>query len=100
MAKETKIGLALILVLLGAFSFVAYKKMNEHNETLKEIAKTEKSEDDDDDSLESLIRQGKKIVEARKGERLNKESKECLQKRPANGASQENEHDRDGVRQL
>jgi hypothetical protein len=57
-------------------------------------------EDDDDDSLESLIHQGKKIVEARKGERLNKELKERQRNRPANDALQVNKLDENGVRQL
>jgi hypothetical protein len=57
-------------------------------------------EDDDDDSLESLIHQGKKIVEARKGEKLNEESKKYRKDRPTNDALRVNEHDREGVRQL
>jgi hypothetical protein len=57
-------------------------------------------EDEDDDSLESLIHQGKKIVEARKGERLNKELKERQRNRPANDALQVNKLDENGVRQL
>jgi hypothetical protein len=57
-------------------------------------------EDDDDDSLESLIHQGKKIVEARKGEQLNVESKKHRKDRPTNDALRVNKHDREGVRQL
>jgi len=38
MAKETKIGLSFIVVLIGALCFVMYKKMDKHNGLLSDIS--------------------------------------------------------------
>lgn len=47
MSKETKIGLALILVLLGAFGLVMYKKMNKAEDLLANIKQADDVDQDD-----------------------------------------------------
>ena len=51
MATETKIGLALIVLLVCAFGFVVYRKWDRHNNAMAGVVDTEQqSEDADEDS--------------------------------------------------